>query len=261
MISCKLYGRLGNQMFQIAATIAHAKRYGFEYKFPAETLNPEVWEKHPFELPELTKEEMCKLGRWVQLSHGYNEIPARDNLELDGYFQSYRYFEEIIPELRKIFKTPNVTHWNSIAVHVRRGDYLLYPDKHPVLPIAAYYRPAIQWIVSEHHWKPDDFEIIVYSDDYLWCLENFTKENIGYHCHVKFSGDEHPVNDLYAMTMAQDIVIANSSFSYWGAILNPNNSKIVVAPDKDGWFGLGNKHLNTIDLLPPRWNQTLLLNV
>jgi hypothetical protein len=259
MITCKLYGRIGNQMFQIAATIAHAVKNGFEYKFPTETINPKVWDIHPFDLPIISADEYEKIETMQEISFRYHGLPPKwDNIKLDGYYQSYLYFEDIIPRLQKAFKIPNVTHWNSIAVHVRRGDYLKYSDKHPVLPL-SYYISAIKYIVSERNWKPDDFEIIVYSDDYEYCINNFTKENIGYHCHVKFSGDEHPVNDLYAMTMAQDIIIANSSFSYWAAILNPNSSKIVITPDARNWFGEGNKHLCTVNLLPPTWIQQIVI--
>jgi len=155
--------------------------------------------------------------------------------------------------LREILCVPDVTNWHIVSIHVRRGDYLNFPDKHPILPL-EYYKEAIKYIIEQEKWKPEEFEIFVYSDDPDWCMKNFTKEVFGYDCFIQHT-DEHPENDLYAMAMCQHNIIANSSFSYWGAILNPNPNKIVCAPTYQKWFGPGNKHLETNDLLLPSWAQ------
>lgn len=255
MITCKLYGRTGNQLFQIAATIGHAVRNGFEYRIPKQTENPELWPKIKTNTPELDGSEKFA-GFYHEHTHKYLSLPPSDNIILDGYFQSYKYFEHIIPSLRQIFNSPNLTRWNTIAIHVRRGDYLNFPDKHPVLPL-RYYMNSIQHIVQQMGWIDGEFEIKVFSDDYEWCEENFKPYNIGYKCIIKerIHPDEPAEYDLFEMATSQHIIIANSSFSYWAAILNANPNKIICSPRYDSWFGPGNKHLDTIDLLPPTWKQ------
>jgi hypothetical protein len=249
MISCKLYGRTGNQLFQIAATIGHAWKYGYKYAFPQFTENPDIWPKVEVTLPVL-KDTETFTGEHKEPFHKYSEIPKMDNIILDGYFQSYKYFQDILPILSKLLNFSNVTIWNTIALHIRRGDYLLYPDKHPILPM-SYYQTAIEYIISKEPRRI--FDIIVMTDDPDWCRENVTLDKFGFDVQIRSS--KIPEQDLKVMAKCQHNIIANSSFSYWAAILNPNPQKIVITPVYTKWFGEGNKHLDTSDLLPNEWIQ------
>jgi hypothetical protein len=249
MITCKLYGRTGNQMFQIAATIGHALKYGYKFAFPEDTENSEIWPKVDVRLPVLDGSEKFS-GYYHEGSHKYLEIPRMDNIILDGYFQSYKYFQNVIPVLLEIFHFSSLTVWNRIGLHVRRGDYLNYPDKHPVLPI-EYYKKAIEFILNQDPARI--YTIFVYTDDFNWCKENMNYEKFGYVVHV--NSTRKPETDLSLMAQCQHNIIANSSFSYWAAMLNQNPAKIVVSPPADKWFGEGNKHLDISDLLPPSWTQ------
>ena len=140
----------------------------------------------------------------------------------------------VSPSLKK--KYGDILKENLCSIHVRRGDYLGLPNHHPACPL-EYYEEAMK--------QMDDSKIfLVFSDDFGWCKENFTNSN------VIFIEDNKDYIDLFLMTLCQNNIIANSSFSWWGAWLNQNENKKVIAPNK--WFGKAIQH-NTKDLIPPTW--------
>jgi hypothetical protein len=122
-----------------------------------------------------------------------------------------------------------------ISIHVRRGDYLHQQYHHPICS-AEYYSQAIDLI-------NENIPIVIFSDDINWC-----KENIKADFYIE---NNKNYEDLYLMTKAKHNIIANSSFSWWGAWLNKNPDKIVVAPGI--WFGEGYLHLDLSDLIPEEW--------
>ena len=127
-----------------------------------------------------------------------------------------------------------------VSVHVRRGDRgdaLDGPDARPVLD-AAYYERAVR-----HFGK--GFRFLVFGDDPEWCRRHFTGPDT-----TVVSGEPDYV-DLFLMSRCRHHIIANSTFSWWGAWLNPRDDKVVVAPER--WFGPAKSHYSTRDLLPQSW--------
>lgn len=181
-----------------------------------------------------------------------------DNCYLDGYWQSEKYFLDIRGQLLQEFepRTPldgknrlvaeQIIETEAVSVHVRRGDYIFdskTADFHGHCSL-DYYRRAFftmkENVVNPHYY--------FFSDDIDWVKE-----------HLKPGGRstyiDHNIDcgyeDLRLMSMCNHHVIANSSFSWWGAWLGRNSNKIVIAPDR--WFQ--NDDLDTRDLLPPSWKQ------
>lgn len=177
---------------------------------------------------------------------------------LDGYWQSYKYFEEIrhilikevtpvkiCAQYEKFIDTLNDTH-NSVMLHIRRGDYVSSPSAsmiHGTLKM-SYYECAIHNI--EKNIKNPIF--FVFSDDIDWCRKNLPR-NIDVIFIETHQDPASPVDELYLMKMCQHHIIANSSFSWWGAWLCQNQEKIVYAPKT--WFA--NQEHSLEDLIPKNW--------
>jgi len=121
-------------------------------------------------------------------------------------------------------------------VHIRRGDYLNKIHKHPTQPKEYYYSAFSQF--------NEDIHFLIFSDDIEWC-----KNNLKYK-YLYFIEEELDYISLYLMSLCNHNIIANSSFSWWGAWLNQETNKKVIAPSN--WFGK-NKKLNTKDLIPSKW--------
>lgn len=177
---------------------------------------------------------------------------------LDGYWQSYKYFEKIrhilINEVTPIkigaqyekFIDVLKGSTNSVMLHIRRGDYVSSPSAsviHGTLGM-SYYECAIHNI--EKNIKNPIF--FVFSDDIDWCRKNLPK-NINVTFIEPYQGYASPIDELYLMKMCQYHIIANSSFSWWGAWLSQNQEKVVYAPKN--WFA--NQQLGLEDLIPRDW--------
>lgn len=226
-------GRLGNQLFQIATTIALALRNDDKYTFPK-------WEYEPyFNLRGCFSHSINNPKIYREPFFHYAPIPHSntDVLDLVGYFQSEKYFQDCRDTIHNLL-TPNIGYgikWGYTSVHVRRGDYLRLTREYVQFDM-DYYKRAMDTIKSPKY--------LIFSDDINWCKANFNGDNI------EFSEGRAPVDDLALMSSCEHNIICNSSFSWWGAWLNKNPSKIVVAPEK--WFGPALPH-NTKDLLPESW--------
>jgi len=170
------------------------------------------------------------------------------HLYLNGYWQSEKYFlknvdtivSELLPNANTIMKLsqkyPNLNK-KSISIHVRRGDYVNQQQNHPVQPI-EYYIKAMEIMGDDYD------QLYIFSDDIEWCKQNF---NFPKSVYVKNDSD---LEDLWMMAMCQKNIIANSSFSWWGAYLNSNPEKVVIYPGL--WFG-ENLKLPMLDLIPEGW--------
>lgn len=181
--------------------------------------------------------------------HYTSKIPEEQDFIIDGYFQSEKYFLDNKKEVLEIFrpneeiediiykKYSNILTKNSVSLHVRRGDYIRYPTHHPVLSV-DYYLTGLNIIKNYDN-------VIVFSDDIEWCKENFKFKNIF------FIEREKDYIELFLMAKCKNNIIANSSFSWWGAWLNQNIDKIVIAPNV--WFGPVYHHYNMQDLIPETW--------
>jgi hypothetical protein len=153
---------------------------------------------------------------------------------LQGYWQCPRYFaaDEDLIRREFDFKDPlspasavmleQILRANAISLHVRRGDYLALTNS-PVLP-PAYYHRAFETIVT----RVPDPELFIFSDDIGWA-----RENLHFQCKTTFvntASDANAHEDMRLMAACRHHIIANSSFSWWGAWLNPRRDKIVAAP-------------------------------
>jgi len=250
-------GRLGNQMFQFAALKGIARNNGYEYCFPPSKRSDE-WTDHqlfePFKLGSTSQMnvQFIDVGRptVVEGMFSFNENlfnSCPDWVSLQGFFQSEKYFKHIKDELLKDFEfrdeilepaQKTISYWkNPIALHIRRSDYVTNAN-HTVLDL-SYYEEALKQF-------DDTSEVIIFSDEPEWCMEQ-----------QLFSSDRFMVSetrnnymDMCLMSLCSNHIIANSSFSWWGAWLS--NSKKVIAPS--GWFkGSSNEHLDTKDLIPESW--------
>ena len=126
---------------------------------------------------------------------------------------------------------------NTCSIHVRRGDYI-GNGLHEVCHL-EYYLEAVEEMKS----RTEIDKFIVFSDDIAWCKENFIGENF------LFIENNSNIEDLYLQTQCTNNIICNSSFSWWGAWLNANPNKVVIAPEC--WYGDLSK--DTKDLLPEKW--------
>lgn len=236
------YGRLGNGLFQVAATIGYAKKHNLNYVFPK-------WEhSHFFQIPQETFKDLALIktsSQYDEPGFGYSEIPFRKDCNLHGYFQSWKYFSHceayirgVLSPRQEVYKPEDFA--GLCSIHVRRTDYLKFPNHHPTLDM-RYYEAAMERV------PVSDF--VVFSDDVDWCKNNFKNSN-GKNIVIQNVNSHY--TDFGFMTAIEHSIIANSSFSWWAAWLGVSVDKVVVAPKN--WFGpaLTPTH-PTNDLIPPNW--------
>lgn len=239
-VTTKLWAQCGNQMFMLATMIGYAKKHNLNFFAPRTTIAPHIWKTYFPQFP--VQDCPPHYFTYKEPEHSYNEIPYHKFIQLEGYFQSEKYFSHCREDILKAFQIP----WNPlegfVSIHVRRGDYLLYPDKHPVVPL-DYLRDSILYM-AEKGYK----SFVVCSDDIPWCRKTFSGvEGASF----SYSNNRDPIQDLALMSCCENNIIANSTFSWWSAWLNQNPNKIVIAPKI--WFGPGNSHLSTKDIIPESW--------
>lgn len=247
MVTCNLKGGLGNQLFQIATTLAIAwdnqdiATFDFtRYSLLSQGYNPLKYKNNVYRNLNCF-ESLEPITVYNEPVFNYIKIPYLTNICLNGFFQSERYFSQYKERLIDIFKPTHVIESQlfnkyesylslpNCSIHVRRGDYLNFNNYNYPLDI-NYYLNAI---------KLFDYNTIflVFSDDTDWCKANF--------CDRKFIIIENnsEILDFYLMSMCKNQIIANSSFSWWASWLNINSKKIVIAPCN--WFST---KFNTKDL-------------
>lgn len=247
MIIPKLYGRLGNQCFQISCAIAHAKKMETSWAIPRVTNDMRIWPNYFAHVVPRSNITMYSTEHtYNEHRHCYDPLPERSSLTINGYFQSEKYW----PEYNTKFAIGDALNFHCsfkdyIAIHVRRGDYVTdYSDKWPPLPI-AYYECAIA-VFREHGYN----KFKVYSDDLAWCHQRF--EAILSNKEYFYSNIKDPLTDMRDMYNAAGFIISNSTFSLFPALLRLDNP-VVIAPAEHRWFGPGNAHMETCDLMPERF--------
>lgn len=179
------------------------------------------------------------------------------NSSMMGYFQSERYFNDYKEQIRKMFSFPElpddqtrsigqqIGNTLSVSIHIRRGDYLSqYASCYNILDI-DYYQKAIA-LMCERYTQPHFF---VFSDDTEWAEQHIQK--LAKSITIVHHNLKRDYIDLQLMSMCKHHIIANSSFSWWGAWLNPSTDKCVVAPSI--WFGSGQRNEIPSDLIPDKW--------
>ena len=255
MVSTRRFGRLGNELFQYFAVIGYAMKHGLEYSIPR-TTNNEVW--NPVHYPHLFNEKWVE-GRedilinelWTTEQH-YQEIEFKEEwrnkqIVLNGYWQSYKYMHEFRDEILRVFNFPYEKKERTISVHIRRGDYLLHPTKHPVVTY-EYLDKAIQYLVSL---GLGDYIFLFHSDEIVWAKEYAsTLKDIK----CEFSEGKNEMEDFISMSECEHQICSNSTMAVVAAEINQNPNKIVVVPGEDNWFGWENRAKMTVkDLYRPEW--------
>ena len=252
-------GQLGNQMFQYAALFAIARRRGYGFCIPPAIAIDQYREQRlsqTFALPGAATIAFHAGAPVVrprsfafdpELAHG-----CPDHVDLFGYFQSERWFEDEAAGVRAEFAfRPEILGPCQAAIaplgpqviglHVRRGDFVVKSESFP--PCGAdYYARALERM-------PAGLPVMVFSDDLDWCRA----EPVFSGPRFTFSDGRSASHDLCLMSLCRHHVIANSSFSWWGAWLAGGEGQLVVAPQR--WFGeTGHTAaLDTRDLVPERW--------
>lgn len=283
MITVKLIGGLGNQMFQYAFAKT-LLRNGYEIKLDISAF--ETYHLHggfgldhyDITIPIASKEDLApfkinfltKLKRKLKIPNKkmleektlcfQNDLLApSDGTYIHGYFQSEKYFKEIRADIIQDFmiKSPLSPYSESVkenilasslsaSVHIRRGDYVSNSQAnniHGTCPL-AYYHQAIELLGS----KSENIHFYVFSDDIEWVKQNLKIYNAIY---IDSKEKRIPHEDIYLMSLCQHNIIANSSFSWWGAWLNKNNDKIVIAPKN--WFNSPAIQIQASDIIPENW--------
>ncbi len=267
MIITAIRGGFGNQLFQFAFAHYMKAQVNDTIVFDLFPLQYGDQTKRPFLLNELDiKIETCNkqlhnvfttlndglLNKFFkkikrQLQHyiyihenTFDEYKIKNRQSgiyyMDGYWQNYKYAafaQYIINELLNKKYTIEkdlagfILSKNSVAVHIRRGDYISNVSANKIHGIISieYYHTAIKLLKEKYI----DCNFIIFSDDINWCKDNIKSE-----CPIHFheGNTDLPIYDLYLMKNCKHQIIANSSFSYWAAVLNTNENKTVILPRK-----------------------------
>ena len=268
LIAVQIKGGLGNQMWQYAYGRYLSLRYGTELKLDLSWFRV----NHvPFALGNFNiHATVMEAGTYnLNLIRENWDVPSRlmvlgDNIYLSGYWQNIMYFEPIEDFIRADFRLKSALSPHSIeclhaihesnmpvSVHVRRGDYLsiTYGENKRLYAICTpqYYETCVDLLQQ----RLSDIELFIFSNDMKWCKEHLHFNVPTYYC--EGNDKEHGYEDIFLMSQCRHHVIANSSFSWWGAWLNDRKEKWVLAPERyvmrdDGLFGVFNK-----DWLPQDW--------
>ena len=257
-------GRLGNQMFQYASLKGIAKRHGYEFSIPplevfgTYDLNVKNSDINIYDVFNISKNNKIALtsNQIIQEnSFNFDEnlfLNCPDNIDIVGYYQSEKYFKHIEDEIREDFSFKNdmkieclsflcdlmsQNKSDIISLHIRRGDYLTNPN-HQLQEI-EYYERALKYL-------PSNIPVLIFSDDSEWCKGQAIFSDDRFYISEENSTDI----DLCLMSLCSYHIIANSSFSWWGAWL-AKESKKIIAPKN--WFGGACINHSTEDLYCSGW--------
>lgn len=261
-------GRLGNQLFQYAVCYAQSKRLGAEFIIPKENVEnikedgcynfaTNSWIPYRFRMYDcfkITADTQYNVNvqneyKEPHFHHSSDIDSIQDNTSIHGYYQSEKYFIDYKNDILREFQFKDEIFYNTfrkisdfknneiVAVHIRRGDAVV----NPVFPLITM--EYIQSAINEFTDKEYNFLII--SDDVPYCRQVFPESD-----NIRISNGENDFEDLCLMSLADHNIISNSSFSWWGAYLNKNQNKKVIAPSD--WFK-DKINMNTKDLIPENW--------
>ena len=267
-------GRLGKQMFQYASMRGIASVKGFDWVVPPEnydhTANYALFET--FKMTNVQDKNIGFVEGEIlkETIHCYDKNlvdGCSDNTNLDGFFQTEKYFENIVDEIRSDFTFKDEylkpckefidsLDTTPIFLHVRRGDAIGKEHYHPVAPM-SYYVEALKRFDK-------DTPCFVFSDDLDWCKSQdlfksdkfLFNDNIERYDYQSMDGSGSmqytllPHVDLCLMSLCSGAIIVNSSFSWWGAWLQNNRGKVIASKP---WFGPSASDLDTSDVVPDHW--------
>lgn len=259
MITFRPIGRLGNNLFQAAACIGYAKEHGTSWAIPKRRSAGDKFEDKPtpWLLPKFWPNlPQCYGGgghRYEQHDvsmFNYEPIPyfGSDDVTLVGFFQSEKWFASAKEEVKKTFPLKHYPEYEEyISIHVRRGDYVTNANSFP--PIGMDYITEAMVYFTE--FLKSEYKLVWFSDDLQWCIDTFKSV----HKSDIYLDEPNEYTALSKMASCSHHIIANSSFSWWGAWLGHNPNKIVVSPHYENWFGPGFTGTPPKDLVPDNWIQ------
>jgi len=233
-VTCHFRGQLGNQLHQIATTLAHAWDNNLEPIFPElkrNDLNIPINRKRIFfrlnasPLPRPIQDTFKQLHHFEKI-----EIPCKPDHMLNGHFQTWEYYDHHRQKILDLFAPRDqelnqlkskyaelLNHPLTVGVHVRTFNKKW--SKHIPFVGLAYYEKALS------HFPPEAL-FVIFSDRINWCKHHFKKFNRP----MIFIEKQDHIQDLFLMSMLKHNIIGNSSFSWWAAYLNKNPNKMVIAP-------------------------------
>lgn len=264
MITVKLQGGLGNQLFQYATARALAEQHGSAVAFDLSSfqeaaarpdITPRRYELDAFAIaptqpslldglardagPVFLKkigQKLRNITTYQERALGYDPMIGQKttaNTYLVGYFQSERYFENIRDVLRDELTFLSAPDYvllpkapNLVSLHVRRGDYVTSPKSSALHGLCSleYYQKAAAYLAE----RLGEITIAVFSDDQPWARAHLNLPHPV--IFVERHAADESYRDMQLMSQCDHHIIANSSFSWWGAWLNPSPDKLVVAP-------------------------------
>lgn len=242
MIYIYLNGRLGNYLFQVGTGLSLSE--DITLIAPSDKIYKEVI-KYPTIFGEypIVRELPKNVPLFQQQSFYYEEIPyTGQDIVLKGDFQAYKYlndksalFIKSPADVTSFIEQSNLQLDDCVGIHVRRGDYLKLPHRHPFCG-KKYYMEAVAKF-------PNDAQFIVCSDDIEWCKKNFKGEKF----HFIESGSA--LIDFFMLSACKANIISNSTFSWWASFIN-HERKRIIAPSR--WFGVQLAERSTKDLYLPK---------
>lgn len=272
MIIAKLYGGWGNQLFQYAfgkhLSIKHNTELKFDLSFLLDRTPKQNFVYRDYDLDLMNIEKVIATENEVKQLRTYNEphftfdniaLTLPNNINIDGYWQSLKYFNDIEDIIRKDFiikQDPisdnakqiydDILNTNSVCINVRRTDFITIATTNQFHGFCGvnYFDKGISYINE----RIENAKYFVFSDDVDWC-----KENLNHIENVTFIGKEHS-GDRYGLYLkmmrnCKHFIIPNSTFGWWAAWLSDNTNKIIIAPIK--WFNV--QHMSANDLIPNEW--------
>lgn len=270
-------GGLGNQLFQIFATISYSIMSHNEFKFlnvkqlgehdKNITVRYTYWDSFLYNLKPFLLEKLPSIEVIKEQGFYYKPLPThlmnKYNIMIHGYFQSYKYFEKYYETICKIIKLDEQKNSllfklnydydflkNTISIHFRMGDYKKYQNFHPIMN-TQYYIDALNHIKQSN--KEMQYTVFYFCEDEDIIEINkridLLKSKFPEYTFIRGGENLEDWEQMLLMSFCHHNVIANSSFSWWSAYFNNWNDKIVCYPSK--WFC--NNKIITKDLYPPEW--------
>lgn len=225
-MSTRLIGGIGNQLFQSAMLYSFSKKHHVNYFLPNTVINPHITGKAAYKFPGFVySEQPHNLQEYKEKSFRYELLPPMDNVCFNGYWQSWKYFDEYRDQLLEAIDFPYKKNKGVVAVQVRRGDFLSYPDHHPVVT-EEYLARAFNFFQQRGY-----FKFKCFSDDQNWCKQNLVERGF----EMEFSESDDELQDLIDGSCCEHQISSNSSFGWWQFYLNQNKNKMAVFPKN--WFG------------------------
>lgn len=283
----KILGGLGNQMFQYAFYLALRNRFpneelyvdtscfrkyplhnGYELAkiFDIDAKEASFHDKFKIAYP-YPNYRAWQIGKYIlpkrktmfmeRKEGGYDNLAFQvaGSCYYDGYWQDDQYFKDIRDEIIRVFTPQNISYRNksliskltgktSLSIHVRRGDYIGNSCYDGICTL-EYYEKAINKILDSTNID----SVCIFSNDIKWCKQTLTPllKQIADVVYINWNNGEESYQDIFLMSACNHNIVANSSFSWWGAWLNQNKGKMVVCPSK--WNNIKNSQFQT----PKEW--------